>query len=106
MLDQYRSPISDRRVNNEVKSCRSCYVATITGMLEDVQLHYNPFIAGAIVPLDYWTCIAIPGTTNFYIGSSSRAEGLHSYSALLELNSYSARILELPIAIGIAIQPY
>ena len=55
MLDQYRSPISDRRVNNEVKSCRSCYVATITGMLEDVQLHYNPFIAGAIVPLDYWT---------------------------------------------------
>ena len=57
MLDQYRSPISesDSRVNNEVKSCRSSYVATIMGMLEDVQLHYNPLIAGAIVPLDYWT---------------------------------------------------
>ena len=36
----------------EVKSCRSSYVATIT---EDVKLHYNPLIAGAIVPLDYWT---------------------------------------------------
>ena len=68
MLDQYRSPISDRRVNNEVKSCRSSYVATITGMLEDVQLHYNPLIAGAmIVPLDYWTVY------RYYIGSSSRA---------------------------------
>ena len=66
MLDQYRSPISDRRVNNEVKSCRSSYVATITGMLEDVQLHYyNPLIVGAmIVPLDYiGLCIAIPDTT-------------------------------------------
>ena len=43
---------SDRRVNNEVKSCRFSYIATITGMLEDVQPHYNPLIAGAIVPLD------------------------------------------------------
>ena len=65
-----------------MKSCRSSYVATITGMLEDVQLHYNPLIAGAIVPLDYWTVyIAIPDTTNFYIGSSSRAEGLNSCSS-------------------------
>ena len=76
MLDQYRSPISesDRRVNNEVKSCRSSYVATITGMLKDVQLYY---IAGAIVPLDYWTVhihVAIPDTTNFHIESSSMAE--------------------------------
>ena len=70
LLDQYRSPISDRRVNNEVKSCRSSYVAIITGMLEDVQLHYNPLIARAmIVPLDYWTVYRI----RYYIGSSSRA---------------------------------
>ena len=44
------------------------YVAIITGMLEDVHLHYNPLIAGAmIVPLDYWTVY------RYYIGSSSRA---------------------------------
>ena len=32
---------TDSAINNEVKSCRSSYVATITGMLEDVQLHYT-----------------------------------------------------------------
>ena len=36
-----------RQKSKQLSEVMQVYIATITGML-DVQLHYNPFIAGAI----------------------------------------------------------
>ena len=51
-----RSPISDRKVNNNYKLSHAVYVAAIIGMIE-VRLYYHDQIAGAIeilqVPLHF-----------------------------------------------------